>query len=365
MKKCICFALLIGIIILSGCSLPASQNSNDVVDKVKEPLPDNKKEDSTKNETLNGNNVHNTTKGEKADEIKNPAGKGTLPVTLYYQDGEGFIVPVTIGFERQEGIARAAVESLVDNSLTREELEYYGIFPVLPQGTEILGINIKQGTAVIDFNNKLLNYEDGTAERNIISAVVYTLTEFKTVDSVRILVNGRSPGRLKFGTEISGTLGRENVLVNSERLNLKEGMRKIDIYLTKVINDKRICILPLSIEFSGPEGDDVPARIVELLVMEHSGGKLHSELPSGTKLLQSDHSANTLILDFNGEIKKYGGTAREDGIIKQILYSMKQIKGVERVRILIEGKPDYLPEGTDLTNEMAIPREINLIEELR
>ena len=38
---------------------------------------------------------------------------------------------------------------------------------------------------------------------------------------------------------------------------------------------------------------------------------------------------------------------------------MKQIEGVERIRILIEGKSEELPEGTDISRDIAIPTEIN------
>jgi len=45
--------------------------------------------------------------------------------------------------------------------------------------------------------------------------------------------------------------------------------------------------------------------------------------------------------------------------LKQILYSMKQLKNIEKIRILIEGKKDHLPEGTDISGEMLLPVEIN------
>jgi len=61
-------------------------------------------------------------------------------------------------------------------------------------------------------------------------------------------------------------------------------------------------------------------------------------------VLGSRIEGNLLILDFNKEIKNYGGTAREEGILKQILYSMKQLKNIEKIRILIEGKKDHLPK---------------------
>ena len=47
--------------------------------------------------------------------------------------------------------------------------------------------------------------------------------------------------------------------------------------------------------------------------------------------------------------------------MKQILYTMKQINGIEKVRILIEGKKGDLPEGTDISNPLLIPDKINKV----
>lgn len=93
-------------------------------------------------------------------------------------------------------------------SFDTEETAYYGVYPVIPENTEILGIDIRNGTAVIDFSRHLLNYGTAWSERNIIAAIVYTLTEFETVDDVRILINGYSPGVLKYGTDLSDVVGR-------------------------------------------------------------------------------------------------------------------------------------------------------------
>ena len=77
------------------------------------------------------------------------------------------------------GIARAAVSLAIDSPLVREETAYYGVYPVIPEGTEILGIDIRNGTAVIDFSRHLLNYGTAWSERNIIAAIVYSLPSLK------------------------------------------------------------------------------------------------------------------------------------------------------------------------------------------
>ena len=79
---------------------------------------------------------------------------------------------------------------------------------MLPEGTEILGMNIKDSTVIVDFNEKFLEYEDKTEEVNAISSIVYSLTEFNNINDVKILVEGREKDILKYGTDISGLLNK-------------------------------------------------------------------------------------------------------------------------------------------------------------
>jgi germination protein M len=347
MRKYIFSILLAGMLILSGCSFPEQNTVGD-------------------NESIKGtnDNTSNTTaQTAPADTLQEEAGKqdnakNLIPLVLYYQDKDGNIVPATRKIVKQEGIARAAVNALIDDALKREEIEYYGLFPVLPRDTEILGLNIKQGTAVIDFNSKLLDYDSKTAERNIVTSVVYTLTEFGTINDVKILVNGETKESLQYGTLVSEPLSRENVMINCEDVNLEQGYNKLDAYFLKSADTGYVYALPVSTVLS--EADiDVPAEIISFLCSEEGKGGFFSEIPQGVKLLDSSVKGSVLTLDFNGELRNYGGSTKENGILKQLLYSMKQVEGVDKVKILVEGKEIVMPEGTDISSEIPLPSAIN------
>lgn len=369
MNKYVCALLLFGILCLAGCSLPVNKNSDksektQTEPTVKKQINENAaKKLQTENAGLSklpDNGLLNIA-DNKAKEIKK-TNDGKIRITLYYQDTEGLIVPATREIPKQEGIAKAAVNALIDSSINREELEYFGIYPVLPLGTEVIGLNIRQGTATIDFNDRLLEYKDAGAEKNIIASIVYTLTEFNTIDNVKILVKGQNLEKLKFDTDIAKPLNRENVLVNALKANLSTDCEKVDLYLFKQFN-KDMFALPISVEYISSGEDDVPAKIIELSEKEYFGGKVQSQLPQGTRVNKSSVLGNTLILDFNSNFKNYGGTAREDAILKQLQYSMKQIKGIERIKILIEGEEAILPEGTEVKSGLSVGSEMNYINE--
>ena len=361
MKKFFCLIMFVGTLFFSGCQIPidnmGEKEGTEVSINTDNPN-DSIKKDTIKEETdkeVNQDNIDKQVDIKK--DTSNTDAKQITTVTTYYQDSENTLIPVTRRIEKQEGIGKAALKCMVDSEITRKEADAFGMSPVLPKNTEIRGMNIRDGMVIVDFNEEILNYEDEKSERNIIAGIVYTLTEFKTVDKVTILINGKQQGKLKFGTDISGILSRDNILINSEKVNLKEKIKKLDVYLFKPVKDNLEYVLPVSTEYIGVDENDLPKEIVRLFLKKYES--LYSQFPPKVELLDSKVEEKVLILNFNKEIRNYGGTAREEGIIKQILYSMKQIKGVEKVKILIEGKEAYLPEGTDVSKEMLLPVEIN------
>lgn len=292
--------------------------------------------------------------------VSKPSGK-TATVTAYYKDAEGSLIPVTRDVEREEGIAKAVISSMIDNAANRGALKTLGLYPVLPENTEILGINIEDGIAVIDFNNKLLEYKTELEERNIFASIVYSLTEFKTIKGIRIIINGFEKKKLKFSANISGILERDKILINSDKLNVENKTMKLDLYLFKYLNDKYEYLIPISKEYVGIGDYMLPAQIVRSLSQKPGKENLFTQLPENVELIDCNIEDKLVTLNFNKKIKNYGGTAREDGLLKQVLYSMKQINGVEKVRILIEGKKDDLPEGTDISKDLSIPQKINIV----
>ncbi|MEA1911025.1 MAG: GerMN domain-containing protein, partial [Spirochaetota bacterium] len=82
------------------------------------------------------------------------------------------------------------LEALI-SGLTSSELNK-GLLSLIPSGTELLGISVSNMTATLNFNQALSfnNFGQEGLEAEL-KQIVYTATEFPTVDKVQILINGQ------------------------------------------------------------------------------------------------------------------------------------------------------------------------------
>lgn len=86
---------------------------------------------------------------------------------------------------------------------------------VVPIGTKVLGLRIDQdGTAYADFSSELLRTGQGSyGELMLCYAITNTLTEFKDIKRVQILVNGKKVESISGHMDLSDPLTRNTSLL--------------------------------------------------------------------------------------------------------------------------------------------------------
>ncbi|AEY65288.1 GerMN domain-containing protein [Clostridium sp. BNL1100] len=301
--------------------------------------------------------------------IDNGAGKGMVPasdktnllITLYYKNKKGLLVPVTRTVKKQEGLAKAAVLGLVDEAVTKEQLDYYGLYPVLPKGTKIKGINIKDKVAVIDFSKEFLNLSGKQEEQEAVASVVYTLTGFSTVSDVRIRVEGKEITTLENGTDLSILRNRSNTLINSSDTQIKDGCVKCDLYYVSDDSNNHNYLVPVSVQIPQTDPNGIPELIFNELSKKPDDTTYFTSIPEGTKLISFDQQGSTAVLDFSSQITNYGGSEKEDSLLNQIYYTISQMKGIQKIKLLINGMEKPLPEGTEVASAKSVPVTFNKV----
>ena len=127
--------------------------------------------------------------GPAATPSPTPAPGDTMVVRTYYVQGGGVgvegLVPTLREVPRTSGVARAAMEALLDSGPIRDANQQ--VSSAIPAGTRLLGVSVRDGIATVN-----LSREFGSASLSYrLGQVIYTLTQFPTVKSVLLQVEGK------------------------------------------------------------------------------------------------------------------------------------------------------------------------------
>lgn len=125
-----------------------------------------------------------------ADTVQTTAESST--VTLYFADSTGKnLVAEQRQIPKTLGLARASM-----NELLKGPGSTSGLLPVVADGTTLLDINIKNGTAVVDLSKEIEQALKQVSANLTVYAIVDTLTQFPTVKQVQLRVEGQPVNRI-------------------------------------------------------------------------------------------------------------------------------------------------------------------------
>lgn len=162
-SKIVYLAVLIFIISSLGCSAPT--NSTDVRETNKSK-PEAKEVNSPNGKTL-----------------EKPAQEATKSENVF----------VYLANENADGLTRTLVESVETTNPVAVELSalLQSDKNHSPKGTRLLNMDIVNGMAIVDLNKQ---FEEGGGTTSVtlrVAEIVFTLTERKDVDSVKIIIEGQ------------------------------------------------------------------------------------------------------------------------------------------------------------------------------
>lgn len=257
---------------------------------------------------------------------------------LYFKDKQDLLVPVMIKIPWEEGIAKLALKNMVDSPELRETISATGLTPIIPAGTEILGMSIdpETGLCKVDFSKEVLNCETKKDEENLINGVVYTLTEFPTINEVQLMVEGKVLPTFKHGTDTSSTFKRENINLAG---NLNEEGSKVVVYFKgQNFEENFEYYVPVTIPTLAP----VPNMYTALEVLfdgPPSELGLTSDIPEGVSFHGIDISDGTAYVDvsFDYEIPEDPGIVL-NSMVRNIGLTLSEFDNIESVELLIDGK---------------------------
>lgn len=124
------------------------------------------------------------------------AGVGpTTSFSVYFflqsqEAGGPFLVPVHREVPETVGVARAALEALITGPTEEEAGASVALSSSVPQGSQLLGVSVAEGIARVDLSEDFESGGGSFSVRGRLAQLVFTLTQFPTVDAVILLLRG-------------------------------------------------------------------------------------------------------------------------------------------------------------------------------
>ena len=116
---------------------------------------------------------------------------GSVPTLLALQvwfARDGGLVAVRRTHEPTQAVATAATNALLEGPTDPERSA--GFTSAIPSGTRLLGISIQNGVATVDLTSEYQSGGGALSMQTRLGQVVYTLTQFPTVQKVRFRLDG-------------------------------------------------------------------------------------------------------------------------------------------------------------------------------
>lgn len=266
--------------------------------------------------------------------VESPEDENLRNTVLYYKDDKGYLVPVMkkIPWPEGRGIAKASLRTLVNDVANREEMEALGLIPILPAETKIIGMDIIDGLCKVNVTSEALNNITKEEELTMVKGIVYTLTEFPTIEYVELRVEGQV-------YEMAGSA----VMCRSDINYFGDGTNenRVVVYYQGTVNGMENYFVPVTKEVNNAKATVIDA-VESLIEGPQDGSGLFTSLPQDLFVENVDVIDGIAYVNFNKEVKEIDDKTVAEDMIKALALTIKEYYKdevlVEHVSILADGK---------------------------
>lgn len=254
--------------------------------------------------TINKTNVNNETNYIKVD---------TKPI--YLIDQNNYVARINILNNNDDQI-KGMINLLTINNPSSIYLPE-GFKAIIPENTKLNSYSLDKGLLKLDFSKEFLNVSKDDSE-NLITSLVYSLTELNNVDKIMIFIEGvkllKIPNTDKLlPNELDRSIGINKVYDISSLKDIKE---TTTYYIAKY-NDL-IYYVPVS-SFSNNDNEKIQIIIKNLKTSPINQTNLMSYLASSVNIENYEILENSINLSFNDKIL---ASINDDKLIEEVKYSL-------------------------------------------
>ncbi|WP_338750486.1 GerMN domain-containing protein [Bacillus sp. FJAT-52991] len=291
--------------------------------------------------------------------------KNMVMTELYLIDKNGYVVSQTMPLSNTKNLAKQALEYLVAEGPITNMLPN-DFRPVLPAGTQVQSVDVQNGTATVDFSPEFKEYakED---EARIVQAVTWTLTQFDSINRVKMRINGHELKEMPVA----------NMPLNAKGMTRKSGINLDTSNVVDVANTR-----PVTVYFMAQQGDNyyyvpvtrriannskedqISAVVKELTKGPKAGSGLVTEfIPQAELLERPIVKDGRVTLNFNEAILgSMENKVVSEHVLKLLALSLTEDSTIESLAIQVAGSSEIITEkGEPLSSSVTRPEFINPI----
>ncbi len=252
-------------------------------------------------------------------------GDNEKAMLFFYDDVLGQLVSVTRSVTPNPDLPTAVLKALIGGPLPGEHLR-----TTLNPSTKVLSLMVEGGTAKVNLSKEAQTSVQNVPEKMSVYSIVNTLTSLPGITDVEFLIAGVKPTFFTKSFDVSGNFSALTI----ETTNVRE------CYLYFPDLESRYVAVEKSKVKSALDPIEFARLVVMRFIQGPNSGQLSNVFPSNTKVRKVSLSEGLLTVDLSAEALQLNtGASGEEAMMQAFVWTMTEIRGVKKVRILVQGKP--------------------------
>ena len=268
---------------------------------------------------------------------------------IYLLDSNDYVARTSIKTCACDGVERAKdlLEGLIIDG-KKSNIIPNGFKSIIPSETQILDLQLQEGTLTINFSKELLDINEKYEEK-MLEAIIYTLTSIEGIDNVIIQVEGEPLTKLpQSGKQLPTVLDKSYGINKIYELTSTKDITSYTTYYVSTYNDNYYYV-PVTKYINNENQDKIKVIIEEMSSAPIYESNLMSFLNVNTKLLDYEQEDNILKLKFNDMILS---DITSNNILEEVIYtislSMNDMLGVTEIIFYADDEEIYTSNIDDL-----------------
>ena len=260
---------------------------------------------------------------------------------IYTLDGNNYIARILINSNKEkiEDKVKYIIETLVIDGKNSNNIPN-GFRGILPAGTEVLGLDLKDKILTINFSKEILDIKDEYEEK-MIESIVYSLTSIEGIDKIIIKVEGKILEKLpKSGKIINNILDKHYGINKKYNIVTPKDIDSYTVYYVSKYNNQEYYV-PITKYINKDDNDKIKVIINELKTSPIYEENLMSYLSTEVNLINYEYKDSTMILNFDNALYNNRGNNILEEVIYTISLSLENNYNIKEVVFEVEGKEIY------------------------